>query len=114
MTELPRYRLWAMLPTGDNLKKAAQYKRSYANSDHVLIISEDAPAGAVELKEEYYSLLKQEDWAWIYAESDRIRREQEEQYHDELIKRQEDFLKRFEEGLKARKAEMLNGGTEGE
>lgn len=108
---IEHYKLWGLLPTAENLKELRKQKYFYANSDHCLVVAEEAPAGAVEMTEEYIRLFRADDWAWIYAVGEQIRREQEEKYHEEILMRQKEFLALFEAELEARKAEVSDGGS---
>ncbi|PWM20100.1 MAG: hypothetical protein DBX49_01220 [Clostridia bacterium] len=111
MRESEKNKLWGFPFTPENLKTARAYPHFYACGDHCLIISPTRPEGAQEIGESLYPWLTVEDWNWIFRESDCIRQEQEAAYHGELLAAQEEFLRKFEENLKAaRKAEMRGDG----
>ncbi len=108
MMELPKNRLWALLPTNENLTNIVSFPYRFANSDHCLVISPDAPKDAIELDEADYKLLGTDDMAWIIETSEQIKADQiaalERQRDAEL----EAFLKRFELALQD-KLEGIDG-----
>lgn len=110
MTDIKKNRLWGLTPTSENLNNAQGYPHSYACADHCLVISPEEPDGAMEIREELYKYLTNDDWDWIFRESDKIRLEQEETYSAEIRAAQKEFLAKFEEQLRARKAELSGGG----
>ena len=93
-------RLWAAVSDAEHRITAERYAHSYANNDHCLIISPDAPRGFTEVGEELGRLLTADDWRWLLREADLIRREQEEKLHKTLIYEQERFIERFLAALK--------------
>lgn len=94
-------KLWVAQTNSLALALAETHPHAYANADHCLYIASECPCGAVEVTDALIPYLTESDWAWIYAESDKIRQEQEEQYHEEIQRAQEEFLARFEKELKA-------------
>lgn len=94
-------KLWVAQTNSLALALAEAHPHAYANADHCLYIASECPYGAVEVTDALIPYLTESDWAWIYAESDKIRQEQEEQYHEEIQRAQEEFLARFEKELKA-------------
>lgn len=94
-------KLWVAQTNSLALALAETHPHAYANADHCLYIASECPYGAVEVTDALIPYLTESDWAWIYAESDKIRQEQEEQYHEEIQRAQEEFLARFEKELKA-------------
>lgn len=102
-------RLWVMPCTENAIKASENHPHAYACNDHCLFIGQSGPEGSVEVNEELIGYLTREDWAWIYSESDNIRREQEEQYHQQMIEAQKRFFARFEADLKTAIAEGENG-----
>lgn len=94
-------KLWVAQTNSRALALAETHPHAYANADHCLYIASECPYGAVEVTDALIPYLTESDWAWIYAESDKIRQEQEEQYHEEIQRAQEEFLARFEKELKA-------------
>ena len=110
---IPQNRLWAAPTNSRTLETMQRYRNVYACSDHILIIHEDRPKGFEEVDEELAPYLSLDDWAWLWNESERIRREQEQNYHDELTEAREAFLKRFEAALEAaRREEEENAQTQ--
>ncbi len=99
MMELPRNRLWALLPTNENLANIVSFPYRFANSDHCLVISPDAPKGAVELKETDYKFLGADDMAWIIETSEQIKADQMAELERQRDEELETFLKRFELAL---------------
>lgn len=110
--KIEHYSLYCLLPTKENIDRLAQYDMAFANRDHCLIIAEEKPLGAMEVTEEDLPLLNTDDWGWIYEMSNRIRQEQEQKYHGELIEQQRAFFRRFEELLKQQKRDLEHAGTE--
>ena len=108
---IEHYSLYCLLPTRENIDRLAQYEMATANRDHCLIIAQEKPEGAEEVKEEDYRLLDTSDWGWIFEMSNKIRREQEEKYHTQLIEKQKEFFSRFEELLKQQKRDLEHAGT---
>ena len=94
-------KLWVAQTNSLALALAEAHPHAYANADHCLYIASECPYGAVEVTDALIPYLTERDWVWIYAESDKIRQEQEEQYHEEIQRAQEEFLARFEKELKA-------------
>ena len=107
-------KLWVMPATEKALEAAENHPHGYACEDHCLFIAPDGPKGAVEVNEELIGYLTQADWAWIYGESDKIRREQEESYHKEMIEAQKAFFARFEADLQSAIADGEKGEPEQE
>lgn len=105
-------KLWVAQTNSLALALAECHPHAYANADHCLYIATECPYGAVEVTDALIPYLTESDWAWIYAESDKIRQEQEEQYHEEIQRAQEEFLARFEADLKSAIAEGENGEPE--
>lgn len=100
-------KLWVAQTNSLALALAETHPHAYANADHCLYIGAEKPEGAVEVTDALIPYLTESDWAWIYAESDKIRQEQEELYHEEIQRAQEEFLARFEKELKAAGDEAL-------
>ena len=92
-------RLWACAPTENNLKALKQYPHFKATSEYCLVISPHGEDWMVEIEGVNVSLLTEQDWQWLVAESEKIRREDEERYRAELLASQDEFLKRFAEEL---------------
>lgn len=109
---IAKNKLWVSPATDAALKMAEAHPHSYACDDHCLFISPMGPKGTVEVTEELAPYLTTEDWRWLYRESEHIRREQEEQYHKEMIAAQKSFFARFEADLKSALAEGINGEPE--
>jgi hypothetical protein len=106
---MEKNKLWVSQANAEAIETAENHPHGYACSDHCLFIGPEAPKGAVEVNDDLIGYLTQEDWAWIYGESNKIRREQEEHYHKELMEAQEQFFARFEADLKSAIAEGENG-----
>ena len=111
MINLPKNRLWALPAKEESLKTAEKYRYSYAEPDHVLVVSPDAPEGAKEITEEYMPLLSGADWEWIMLTSRQIANDQAAEFQEELKRQQDEFLKKFEEKLKELREE---GAADGE
>lgn len=109
---IEKYKLYGLLPTREGIDTISQYRFSFANSDHCLVIAEEAPKGAVELGADDYKLLDPADWQWIYSVSEAIRAEREEKYAAELRRNIDDFMARFEAILNEKVGNSANGGTE--
>lgn len=105
-------RLWVMPCTAEAIQASETHAHAYACNDHCLFIGPRGPEGSVEVNEALIGYLTREDWAWIYSESDKIRREQEEQYHQQVLEAQKRFFERFEADLKTAIAEGENGEQE--
>lgn len=110
-------RLWACKPTESNLEALGAYPHSKASSEYCLIISPSGEDWMVEISGGDTQLLTARDWQWILSESEKIRREEEIKYHDELMRKQDEFLRRFAEELAALKEtseeESSDGGNAG-
>lgn len=110
--KIENYKLYGLLPTKANMETISKCRFSYANSDHCLVVSEVAPEGAVELGEEDYKLLRNDDWAWLYSVSETIRAEREEKYADEIKRSIDAFMARFEAILDEKIGGIPDGRTE--
>lgn len=106
-------KLWGCLPTKKNLAVVRKYRHFKATREYCLIISPDQPEGAVEMTDEFIKALTPQDWTWIETESEAIRTEQEEKYHDELMRKQAEFLERFKAELMKVKEGQENAGDDG-
>lgn len=95
MTEMIKNRLWALPTNENNLKLRETFSHFYADEDHILIISSEAPEGAMEVTPELEYLLTQSDWLWIWSESGAIQREEELKYREELDGYMKAFGERF-------------------
>ena len=93
-------KLWACVPTEQNLQALKKFSHFKATPEYCLVISPDGEDWMVEIEGENVSLLTEPDWQWIVAESEKIRREDEERYRAELLASQDEFLKRFADELK--------------
>lgn len=109
---IPKNKLWVYPTNNENFRKAREFPHFSANSDHILIISDTKPEGAVEVTEKLRGYLGLSDWQWIYAESEKIRREQEEMYKDEIAAAQNEFLKDFRIELEKARREAEHGEKE--
>lgn len=103
-------KLWAMVTSAEALEIAGKHPHGYGNADHCLFIGPDGPEGSREVTGELVEYLTSADWRWIYAESDKIRAEQEAQARKRLDEEREAFLKRFDQELE----QELMGGRGGE
>lgn len=103
-------KLWVLPTTSQALEECENRPHSYGNADHCLFIGPGGPAGSREVTGDLVEYLTDADWRWIYAESDRIRAEQEAIYRARLEKEQEAFFRRFDAELE----NELTGGTSGE
>lgn len=111
---IDKNKLWVTPATAEALEAAENHPHGYACDDHCLFVAPERPKGAIEVKGDLIGYLTQGDWAWVYGESDKIRREQEEAYHKEMIQAQELFFARFEADLQSAIAEGENGEPEQE
>lgn len=109
MNDYPTNRLWGGLPTEKNLALADRYPHFYANSDHILVISEERPDGLVEMNGKFEDALDAQDWRWILEQREALLREQEAKTGTTFEEVGNDFLNRFEAELKARREEIANG-----
>ena len=99
--EIEVNKLYGLPISTDNLVYLERNAHSFANHDHILIISTNKPCdSAIELTEEDYKLLQEDDWEWIANTSDIIREEQEAKYQEQIVKKQNDFFDRFEDELR--------------
>lgn len=111
MKEIVKNRLFALLPTEENLKLLAEYPHSFSNQDHILIIcGEDVP-GALEITSELIRFLQDADREWLMLESRKILEEQKEQYAEQVLIAQKEFFRRFKELLEKEK-EAVNSGEQ--
>lgn len=94
-------RLWGATPTPENLATAADYQRSFANRDHILIIAAEAPKGFREMTDEYLPLLQEDDLQWLDDMSRDIFREEAEKNGEAFAEWTKRFLERFERELEA-------------
>jgi hypothetical protein len=112
MSELRKNRIWGCITTSEAIERLSSYEYFFANANHCLVISDEQPKGTVLMTEEFIERFKTDDWMWIDSIIDSIRREQLEKYPElaeEKNKSDEEFLKRFRQGLlEWREA---NGGT---
>lgn len=92
-------KLWVLPTTNAALAQCLATPHSYGNADHCLFIGPDGPAGSREVTGELVEYLTDADWRWIYAESDKIRAEQEELYRAKLENERKAFLQRFDAEL---------------
>lgn len=111
---IEKNKLWGCLPTKKNLAEIRKYRHFKATSEYCLIISPEQPECAVEMTDEFLKALTPADWQWIAAESDAIRSEEEAVYHDELMRKQNEFLERFKAELMKVKEGTENAGDHAE
>lgn len=109
MMNFQKNKLWGGLPTQKNIQLMEHYPWSYANSDHVFIISPIAPEGMKEITERFYPCFKADDWEWINKVSAEIQKEEESKYAEEYLNWQMEFLQKLEKELKQRKDGELSG-----
>ena len=98
-------KLWVLPTTNAALAQCLATPHSYGNADHCLFIGPEGPAGSREVTGELVEYLTDADWRWIYAESDKIRAEQEELYRAKLENERKAFLRRFDAELEKAMAE---------
>lgn len=98
-------KLWAMPTSAEALDAVSEHPHAYGNADHCLFIGPEAVAGSREVTEELAAFLTDADWRWIYAESDKIRAEQEAIYRVKVEDERKAFLKRFDAELEKAMAE---------
>lgn len=106
MTEMIKNRLWALPTNENNLKLSEIFSHFYADEDHILIISSEAPEGAIAVTPELEYLLSQADWLWIWDAGTDIRREEELKYRKEL----DDYMRGFEERFLAELEKLKKKG----
>jgi hypothetical protein len=92
-------KLWVLPTTAEALEIVSERPHSYGNADHCLFIGPEGPEGSREVDEELAGYLTEADWRWIYAESDKIRAEQEAIYRKKAEEARDAFLKRFDAEL---------------
>lgn len=109
--EFQKNKLWAGLPTKKNIDLMEHYPWSYANSDHVFVISPIAPEGMVEMTEDFYPNFREDDWEWINQVSQDILKAEESKYAEEYLNWQMEFIKKFENELQKRKESDLVGAN---
>ena len=109
ISEIPKNKLWALCADEESLKTLEKYHHVIASNDHILIISPEAPQGAVEADDEIQKLLSPVEWAWLLRESQAIWKEWEREHHDEWMRAIDEFCDRFAKSLSAAK----KAGTEG-
>lgn len=96
---MSKNKLWAMPTSAEALAIVAEHPHGYGNADHCLLIGPDGPKGSREVTGELAEYLTGADWRWIYAESEKIRAEQEAQARERLNAEREAFLRRFDAEL---------------
>lgn len=111
---MKKNKLWVLPTTAKALEECEIRPHSYGNADHCLFIGPEGPASSREVTGDLVEYLTDADWRWIYAESDKIRAEQEAIYQAKVEKEREDFLKRFDEELKKAMAEESTSEPEKE
>ena len=95
-------KLWGCITTSEAIEKLKEYQYFFANADHILVISDEQPDGMVEMTDEYIKLFKSDDWMFLNAVVDTVRREQLEKYPEEaekLLQEQNEFIMRFRHEL---------------
>ena len=88
-------KLWVLPTSVKALELCAKTAHSYGNADHCLFIGPEGPEGSAEVAGELTACLSAADWRWIYAESDKIREEQETAYREKIAQEQKNFFDRF-------------------
>lgn len=117
MSELRKNRIWGCITTSEAIERLSSYKYFFANANHCLVVSDEQPEGTVLMTEEFIERFKEDDWLWIDTIIDGIRREQLDKYPEiaeEKNKSDEEFLKRFRQGLIDWRAENDRGTSENE
>ena len=102
MTELRKNKIWGCITTSDAVERLSKYKYFFANANHCLVISDEQPDGTVQMTDEFIERFKADDWQWIDSVIDEVRREQIEKnpkLAEKVEKDNEEFLKRFRQGL---------------
>ena len=112
MSEILKNKLWVAVTNSRTLETTEKYEHSYACADHCLIISPEQPEGFEEVDGELAPYLGLDDWGWLWAQSVKLRQEQEKRYAGELRDAQNAFLMRFETALEAARTEGLSDGEE--
>lgn len=107
-------KLWVLPTTAAALEECEIRPHSYGNTDHCLFIGPEGPLGSREVTGDLVEYLTDADWRWIYAESDKIRAEQEAIYREKVKEQREAFLKRFDEELQKAMAEESTSEPEKE
>ena len=103
---MKKNKLWVMATDAEALQIVFEHPHSHGNADHCLFIGPEGPEGSREVIGELTEYLTSADWRWIYAESDKIRAEQEAEARKRLDAEREAFLRRFENELEK---EMMGG-----
>lgn len=98
-------KLWVCRSTAENIARAEKYEYFKANEKYCLVITDEKPEKMAEVTVEAAKSLTMQDWTWIKAVGEKIKAEQE---YEAFQRKQEEFLKRFEEELKER---MVDGGN---
>ena len=102
MAELKKNKIWGCITTSEAIERLCNFKFFFANANHCLVIADEQPEGTVEMTSEFIERFKADDWQWLESVIDEVRQEQIEK-HPELAKEKdksdEEFLKRFRQGL---------------
>ena len=102
MKELRENKIWGCITTNEAVERLSNYKYFFANQNHCLVISDEQPEGTVQMTEEFIERFKADDWQWLDSVIDDVRREQIEKnpkLAEKMEKNNEEFLKRFRQGL---------------
>jgi len=104
MKEYKPNKIWGCVTTSKAIDALSSFPFFFANSDHILVISDEQPDGMVEMTEEYQKRFKDDDWMFVDSVLDKVRKEQIEKYHEEAEKLEQEhneFLIRFRNELEA-------------
>lgn len=102
MNEIKRNKIWGCITTAEAVERLSKNRFFFANSNHILVISDERPEGTVEMTEEYLKCFKTDDWMFINSVLNDVRKDQLERYPEEAEKLAEEetaFLERFRQEL---------------
>lgn len=104
------WRLYAMRPTDENIRKALSERFHRITTKYVLVYNGEKieDPEVVEISQEDYSVLSKDDMDWLNDNNMELLREFQDNHRETIEKAQVDFLKEFQHELE-QEQERLNG-----
>lgn len=109
--ESGEYRLYAMIPSQENMERAAAARFQRVTPGYALVYAQSSPGGeAMEVKGEELHRLDRRDQAWLYDCVKLLLRDKLKESEEETRQRLDDLIGRLEKELSA-EAEKEKGGA---